>query len=226
MNPMTKLVIAAAAFLATHYVSSTPLRGKLVNALGANGYLVLYSAVAFATLVSMVWAYFRAPFFGLWHSPALRYLPLVLMPVAMILIAASLMTRNPTLIGQELLLKSEAPARGILRITRHPMMWGIAVWAASHILARGDAAALVFFGTFLVLALSGARLIDRRKRATLGDDWQRFAAATSNVPFAAIAAGRNRFSAAEIGWGRVMAGFALYALVLWLHPLLFGARPY
>lgn len=226
MNPMTKLFIAAAVFLAAHYVSSTPLRGRLIAALGTNGYLLLYSAVAFATLGGMVWAYYRAPFVGFWHVPALRYVPLAVMPIALVLLVSGLLTRNPTLVGAERLLQSAEPARGILRVTRHPLMWGIALWAASHVLARGDAAATVFFGSFLVLALTGTGLIDHRKRATLGKDWERFAGVTSNVPFAAIAAGRNHFSAREVGWGRLLAGLALYALVLWLHPLLFGARPY
>ena len=225
MSPMTKLLIATVAFLATHYVSSTPLRGKLVNVLGNNGYLVLYSAAAVATIVPMVWTYYRAPFFGLWHVPLLRYVPLIVMPVAMVLIAASLMTRNPTLVGQERLLKGQDPARGILRITRHPMMWGIALWAAAHILARGDLASLVFFGSFLLLALSGTALIDRRKQVTLGAEWQRFAAATSNVPFAAIAGGRNQLKLAEIGWIRLHDGIALSLVSLLLHYSHFRAPP-
>jgi uncharacterized membrane protein len=226
MNPMTKLLIATAAFLATHYISSTPLRAWLTRVLGTNGYLLLYSAVAFATLGGMAWAYYHAPFLGWWHVPALRYVPLFVMPLAMILIVCGLMTRNPTLVGSERLLRSAEPAQGILRITRHPLMWGIALWAASHVMARGDVAAAVFFGSFLALALTGTVLIDRRKRMTLGADWQRFAAVTSNVPFAAIITGANRFRAGEIGWGRPLAGVALYGAVLWLHPLLFGARPY
>ena len=223
---MTKLLIATAAFLATHYVSSTPLRARLINALGNNGYLVLYSAAAVATLVPMIWAYYRAPFIGLWYVPALRYVPLMVMPVSMALIACSLMTPSPTLVGGERLLKNEEPARGILRITRHPMMWGIALWAASHIFARGDAASLIFFGGFLVLALSGTALIDRRKQTTPGIDWQRFESATSNVPFAAIAGGRNQLKLAEIGWIRLLVGIALYVVALLLHYYIFGARPY
>ena len=226
MSPMTKLLIATAAFLATHYLSSTPLRARLINALGNNGYLVLYSAAAVATLVPMIWAYYRAPFIGLWYVPALRYVPLMVMPVSMALIACSLMTPSPTLVGGDRLLKNEEPARGILRITRHPMMWGIALWAASHIFARGDAASLIFFGGFLVLALSGTALIDRRKRTTTGTDWQRFERATSNVPFAAIAGGRNQLKLAEIGWIRLLVGIALYVVMLMLHSYILGARPY
>lgn len=226
MNPLTKLLIATAAFLATHYVSSTALRARLIHALGNNGYLLLYSAAAVATLIPMMWAYIRAPFIGLWYVPGLRFVPLIVMPVAMVLIAAGLMTRNPTLVGGERLLKTDEPARGILRITRHPTMWGIALWAASHILARGDVASVVFFGGFLVLALSGTALIDRRKQQTLGADWQRFAAVTSNVPFIAIAGGRNQLRLAEIGWTRLLAGIALYVVALMSHSYMLGARPY
>jgi uncharacterized membrane protein len=174
----------------------------------------------------MVWAYLRAPFIGLWHVPALRYAPLFVMPIALLLVVAGITTRNPTAVGQERWLHESEPARGILRVTRHPVMWGIALWAAAHVLARGDVAAAVFFGAFLVLALTGTVLIDRRKRAARGAAWLRFSAVTSNLPYAAIARGRNRFSGREIGWVSPAIALGGYALLLWAHPLLFGARPY
>ena len=164
MEPMTHLVLAAAAFLATHYIASTPLRAALVARLG-KAYLALYSLFAFVTLGWMIWAFYHAPFINLWYAVALRPLPLFVMPFALVFIVCALATPNPTLVGQEKLLKSAAPAHGILRITRHPLMWGFMLWGASHIVARGDAAALIFFGTFVVLALSGSWLIDRRKAA-------------------------------------------------------------
>lgn len=224
MSPFVKLVMAAMLFLATHYVASTPLRGRLVSLLGRNGYLVLYSAVSIAALGAMVWSYFRSPFLSLWYVAELRYAPLVIMPFALLLLTSGVLGGNPTAIGQERLLKTDTPARGILRITRHPVMWAISLWAAAHLCARGDAAAAVFFGSFLLLAASGTVLIDRRKR--VGADWARFAAVTSNVPFAAILAGRNQLRLAEIGWLRTGIALGLYGLLLWLHPLFFGARPY
>ncbi len=223
MNPMTHLILAAVAFLATHYIASTPLRAALVAALG-KAYLALYSLLAFATLGWMIWAFYHAPFINLWYAVALRPVPLIVMPFALIFVVCSLSTPNPTLVGRERLLKADAPARGILRITRHPLMWGIALWSASHIVARGDAAAVVFFGAFLVLALTGPWLIDRRKAATLGDDWRRFAAVTSNVPFAAIAGGRNRLEVREIGGWKILLGLAAYAALLLLHYRLFGVH--
>jgi uncharacterized membrane protein len=223
MNPLTHLIVASLAFLATHYVASTPLRDVLLATMG-KAYLALYSLVAFATLGWMIWAFYHAPFVNLWYAVALRPVPLIVMPFALVLIVCALATPNPTLVGRARLLKSADPARGILRITRHPLMWGIALWALSHIVARGDAAAAIFFGTFVVLAVSGTWLIDRRKAATLGDNWRRFAAVTSNVPFAAIAAGRNRFRLGEIGWGKIALGLVLYAVLLVFHHRLFGAH--
>jgi uncharacterized membrane protein len=226
VNPFTQLVVASVVFLATHFVSSTPLRARIVAAAGEKAYLGLYSVVAAAALGWMIYAYYRAPFASLWYVPWLRYAPLVIMPFALILIVCGLSTRNPTMVGQERLLESQEAARGILRVTRHPLMWGVALWAASHVLARGDAAGVLLFGTFLVLALCGTALADRRKARALGERWQRFAAVTSHVPFAAVAAGRQSFAPAELGWARPALGIALYIALLLLHPAIFGARPY
>ena len=223
MSPMTQLILACAAFLATHYIASTPLRPVLVARFG-KAYLALYSVLAAVTLGWMIWALYHAPFINLWYKVALRPVPMVLMPFALIYIVCGLTSPNPTLVGQGRLLKSDSPARGILRITRHPLMWGFALWAASHIVARGDGAAVIFFGTFLVLALSGTWLIDRRKAATLGADWRRFAAVTSNIPFVAIAAGRNHLSIREIGVWKILLALALDAVLVALHHRLFGVH--
>ena len=226
MNPFTQLLLACGAFLATHFVSNTPLRPALVRAAGEKGYLALYSAAAFATLGWMIVAYYHAPYAGLWYVPALRYAPLAIMPFALILIVCGMLARNPTAVGQERLLEAGETESGILRVTRHPLMWGIALWAAAHVLARGDAAAGVFFGTFLALALAGTALSDRRKARVMGELWRRFATVTSHVPFAAIIAGRNSFKPTEIGWAKPAIGIALYVVLLFFHALIFGARPY
>ena len=210
---MTMLVVATLAFLATHFVTSTPLRPALVNAMGEWPYRGAYSTVALITLVWMAWAYAGAPREQLWTG--LREVPYVLMPLAFVLIACGYW-RNPTMVGADKLLKSEDPARGIIRITRHPIMWGLMLWAAAHIVARGDLKSLVFFGGFLLLALVGTLSMDARKRAN--PDWGRFAAVTSHVPFVAIAQGRNRLDLHEIGWLRPAIGLAVFFAVLAFHP--------
>lgn len=224
MDPLAQLVLATAAFAVTHFASSTPLRGTIAGALGERAWLGLYSLAAFATIGWMAWAYGKAPFHPLW--PGLRLLPLAVMPVALLLLVAGLMTRNPSAVRQEGALKYAEPARGMIRVTRHPVMWSIMLWAASHILARGDLASLVFFGGFLLVAALGTFLIDARKARALGEDWKRFAAATSNVPFGAIAAGRNRFVAGEIRWRVVLIAAVAYVVLLAAHGPVFGTRPY
>jgi uncharacterized membrane protein len=219
-----QLVVATAAFVVTHFLSSTPLRGAVADAIGEKAWLVLYSLVAFATIGWMARAYANAPLQPLW--PGLRLVPLVVMPVALLLLAGGLLTRNPSAVMQERALKSAEPARGMIRITRHPVMWAIMLWAAAHVLARGDLASLVLFGGFLLVAGLGTVLIDARKRAALGEDWQRFAAVTSNVPFAAILGGRNRFLASEIRLRVLVVAAVLYVVLLAVHGAVFGARPY
>ena len=224
--PILHLGLATVAFLVTHYVASTPLRGVLVESLGERPYLGAYSLVSFVALGWMIYAYLHAPFMPLWQVPGLKMWPLFVMPFALILLACGVMSRNPTAVRQEDALKAEEPARGIVRVTRHPLMWSFGLWSAVHLLARGDAASLIFFGGFFLLALSGTVLIDARKADTLGEDWTRFAAVTSNIPFRAIIEGRNRFILSEIGWMKILTGLVLYGVLLGLHSYLFGVRPY
>jgi uncharacterized membrane protein len=125
---MTMLLVASVAFLATHFVTSTPLRPALVRAMGEWPYRGVYSLVALITLGWMIWAYAQTPrdvIFSGWRNA-----PYLVMPVVFILIACGYW-RNPTMVGADKLLKSEDPARGMIRITRHPLMWGIMLWAAA-----------------------------------------------------------------------------------------------
>jgi uncharacterized membrane protein len=226
MEPMAMLALAAGVFLVTHFVPSTPLRPGLVGMLGEKAYLGLYSLVSLAALAWTIWAYSKAPYERLWVGDEFKVWAVVLMPVSLVLLAAGVMTRNPSAVRQESLLRSLGEPRGILRVTRHPIQWGIALWALVHLIARGDAASVLFFGGFVVLAILGTVLIDARKDKALGADWRRFASVTSNVPFAAIIQGRNHFRFDEIGWKKMLIGLALYFVLLIVHPFLFGARPY
>jgi uncharacterized membrane protein len=226
MDPIAVLALAAAVFLITHFVPSTPLRGALVRAAGERAYLGLYTVVSFAAIGAMVWAFRRAPYVPLWSGDEFKAWAALLMPVAFVLLTCGVTARNPTAVGQESALRSTNDPAGILRITRHPVMWAIGLWALVHLAAGGDAASVLLFGTFALLALGGTVLIDARKRRTLGVEWTRFADVTSNVPFAAIVRGRNRLRIDEIGWARIAGGLALYAVVLLAHAWLFGVRPW
>jgi uncharacterized membrane protein len=223
MDSLALLALGSAAFVLTHLVSGTPVRGALVRSLGEWPYRGLYSLVAFVTLGWMIWAFVVSTRGAPLWTP-LRHLPSLVMPFVFIFIACGY-ARNPTAVGAEKLLKGD-PARGIFRITRHPVMWALMLWSAAHIAARADARAIFFFGGFFLVALLGTLSQEQRKARALGEDWQRFAAVTSHIPFVAIAQGRNRIVWREIGWTRPIAGLIAFFVLFSLHPWLFGLRPY
>jgi uncharacterized membrane protein len=218
------LVIAGLAFHGSHVlVSGTRLRGNLREQLGERGYLVLYSLVALATFAWFVVAYAQAPNLALWgFARWMAFVPIVVMPVATIFLIAGTTVPNPTAVGMERAAAADDPAPGILRITRHPVLWAIGLWAASHLVVNGDLASLIFFGSLLLLAFGGTLLIDGKKRLALGSNWARLAQVTSNVPFVAILAGRTKLRLYEIGALRIVAGVLLYAVLLLAHPFITG----
>ena len=221
---MGELALAGIAFVATHLgVSSTPLRATLVGRIGERAYLGLYSVLAAVTLVWLIVAFNHASHaqFVWAPTPALRHIPFVVMPFAFMFMLGGFMTRNPTAVGQEATVGQVGEGAGMLRITRHPFQWSVVMWAAAHVLANGDVASLLFFGSLGTLSLWGTYLIDAKKARTMGAAWTAFAHATSNVPFAAIVQGRNRLVIREL-IAPFVAGIVLYALVLWGHVYVSG----
>jgi uncharacterized membrane protein len=220
--------LASAAFVASHLgLSAAPLRGWLVARLGEKGFQGLYALLAVLALGTLIAAYGQASHsVYLWPpAPGLRHLPLLVMPLALFLIVGGVLIPNPSATGMTGALDQPEPARGVPRITRHPVMWGVGLWAAIHIVVNGDLAALLFFGGFLLTALGGAAHLDRRLAAAEGDRWRRFAEVTSFVPFAALLAGRQRWAWAELR-RPALWGLGLFVLLFVLHPHLFGVRPY
>lgn len=218
------VLAAALCFVGAHFaLSMRPARHWLVQKFGENGFLGLYSAQSIFGLIWLSLAYRHAPYVEFWGATALaRWVVLLTMPVAVLLLVASLTTPNPTMVGGERAFDQTNPVRGIFTITRHPMLWGVALWAGAHLIANGDAASLVLFGSMLMLALGGMFHIDIKRRARLGAAWGPFAMATSLVPFQAVTEGRTRLDLAGIGWRRVGLAVAIFAGLLLAHPWLSG----
>ncbi|MBK8754124.1 MAG: NnrU family protein [Candidatus Competibacteraceae bacterium] len=218
----------SAVFLISHLgLSSAAVRGWLVQRIGEKGFQGLYALIALLTLGTMIAAYIQAShFLYLWPpGPGVRHLPLLMMPVALLLVVGGMMIPNPSAVGMENQLDQPEPARGVLRITRHPVMWGVMLWAAVHILANGDLASLLFFGGLLLTALLGSLHLDRRMATEQGERWRRFTAVTSYVPFAAVLSGRQTVRWTELRRPAVW-GLGAFIVLLLLHPYLFGVRPY
>jgi uncharacterized membrane protein len=227
---MIWLVAAAAVFLAIHLViSGTRLRDVITGAIGQVAYMGLFSLASLACLVWMSIAYVHAQRGAdpVWWvaTPVTKWIQLVVTFVAFMLIVPGLLTPNPTSVRQEGQLSKPDAVRGILRVTRHPFLWGVALWAAGHLMVNGDLASLILFGSLLALAVLGTISIDAKRRRALGPTWDSFAAQTSGVPFAAIATGRQSLKLGEIGWWRLGVAVIVWGALLFAHPLLFGVSP-
>ena len=221
---MSVLILAAALWLGLHIgIAGTAVRGMLVGVLGERGFRAVFAIASIAVFTFLVIAFIHAPRSALWYAaPWLRWILLGLMLPAAFLLLASFATVSlkPEDAGTR-----RGSARGILRITRHPMLWSFALWAIVHIAGNGELAACVFFGTFLLTALAGMPSIDGKAAQRNPQLWNSFGAETSILPFGAILGGRNRFSAAEIGWLLPLFALALWAAMLLLHQKVIGVAP-
>lgn len=219
---MADLIAANAYFLLIHFgVSGTRLRDALIARLGAGLYRAAFVLGSLAGLAWMIYAYQHAPTVVLWGLLlGLRPVAEVLVFIAFLFVVIGLATPSPTRVGMEgKLAQGPDIARGMVRITRHPFLWGVALWALVHLVVNGDLASLLLFGSLFVLALGGTASIDAKRRRNFGEHWMQFARVTSNIPFAAIAGGRNRLWLAltEIGLWRPLAALVVYAVVFYLH---------
>ena len=222
---LTELTLAAAVFVASHVlISGTRWRGRLVGMTGEKPFQAAFSVLSLLLIWWLIQAYRGAPHVGLWETgTAVRHGAMAVMLVASILVAAGFSLSSPTGVGSGGGLK--APA-GIIKVTRHPVMWGVGLWALIHMAANGDAAGVILFGSMAVLAFAGALSIDSKKRRLMPAEWTRFADETSFVPFAAMISGRTRLSAREIAVWRLIAGVALFAGLSLAHEPVIGVSPF
>lgn len=219
---MPNLIAASAYFLLIHFgVSGTKLRDALVARLGPGPYRGAFALASLLGLTWMIYAFRHAPAVPLWgFVPGFRPAAYLLVLIAFLFAVIGVATPSPTRVGMESKLKQgPESARGMVRITRHPFLWAVALWALVHLILNGELAAVILFGALLVLAVGGTAAIDAKRRRAFGDQWAQFAAVTSNIPFAAVAAGRNQLLPAvrEIGVWRPLVAIAVYVLAFYLH---------
>ena len=219
---MTMLLLAAIAFVGSHFLLSHPLRAPLVRAIGEGTFLGLYSVVAIATLIWMVVAYRMAPGAApLWEvGDRLWTVATLLMLIASVLLAGSFVD-NPAFPKVGASASARGEARGVYAITRHPMFWSFAIWGVAHILVYPIDKTFIVAAAIIVLSLVGAGFQDRKKERQQPEVWPGWERQTSYVPFAAIFAGRARLK----GFGPIdlLGGLMFWLAATWAHLLLGGS---
>lgn len=221
---MLGVALLGLAFVGSHFVlSASEVRGPLVQRIGEGGFLGLYSLVSAVLLVLLILAYGevdRSVYY--WYPDPLHYqIAMVIMWFAAVFVSGSFMAPNPSSVGMGD--KAKEGPKGMLRVTRHPLLWGIGLWAFAHVLANGDVPSVMFFLSFAVLAVVGALVLDRKKTGQLGDAWSGFMAQTSLLPFAAILGGRTAFALKEL-LPPLLVGSLVYVALFWAHEWVSGVE--
>lgn len=219
---MTSMTLAAVFLLLSHFISSTPVRPWAVRRLGGEGpWLGLYTLVALFAFGWLIQAWRTAPVVWIFApSVGVQHAVVGLMPVPVFLVVAAVLAPNPALVGRDGLLHREPV--GILRVTRHPMLWGVGLWASLHMAANPDVASWLMFGALAVLSFAGTVLQDHKKRRDVGDPWCQWEEATSNVPFVALAQGRTPWRADGGLLWQFPVAIGAYGLLIVAHPWLAG----
>jgi uncharacterized membrane protein len=183
---MGLLILGLALFIGVHLVpAGTALRAKVVGTISLNGYKAVFSLVSVAGLVLICVGYARAPTEQIFTpSETARLILPIGMALAFILMACAY-----------------APGR-IRRLAKHPMMTSVLIWSVLHLLANGDLASNVLFGTFAVWSVFAILSASRRSQK-LGDDRIR--------PWADVIA--------------AAIGLIVFAVVFYSHAWLFGVPP-
>lgn len=230
MTPeLASLSAAAVVWIVVHIgIAGTSLRERFVHRLGSNGFRLAFSlgSVAIIFWLGVAWSA-AGPVRVLWQAPQwLVVLCMLLLIPATILLVGSVTAPNPTMVGGTRLLASDTPAKGILRVTRHPMLWSFALWAATHMVIVGTLSGAIFTGAFLVVAVAGMSSLDAKLAKRAPEQWAGFVRVTSIMPFVAIVQRRNRFVLAEIGLWRIAGAVLLWLLLVALHPLVYEANPW
>jgi uncharacterized membrane protein len=219
MSPPLQIALLWTAFAVSHIVlSSLPVRGRLLASLGENAFRALYSIIALAIFVPLVWIYFANKHAGpaLWNlqvGDALYWLIYVGMGVAFILLVSAFIQPSPAGMAG-----AGPTPRGVLFITRHPLLMAFALFGLLHLIPNGFAADVVFFGGFVAFVLVGAWHQDQRKLETQ-PGYAAFHAATPFLPFTGRETMRGLREMSPVA---VALGVALTVVVRTFHARWFG----
>ena len=130
------MILGLVLFLGVHTLTTQrQVRARVIASTGEGTYKIGYALASVAGLALIVWGFanYRATgWIDVWYPPrALKHVTVALMLPAVILVVA-------------------AYIRGrIYTAVKHPMLTGVKLWAAAHLLANGDLGSIILFGSFL-----------------------------------------------------------------------------
>lgn len=226
MSGEVKILLWWVLFGGAHVLgSSVPVRTRVIGAIGLQGFKGVYTLVAFATFVPLVYVYWHAKHEGAqMFEPGggLKLVAQALMLAAFVVLVQGLTTPNPLTTSAEMSGKFPNAARGIQRVTRHPSNFGFCLFGVAHCLSNPFVSDWLFFGGFLIYAVVSAIHQDKRTLATGPEAVAQFQQDTSLVPFGAILGGRQQLALAEYKIGPLVASVVVFVFLRVMHGKFFG----
>ncbi|WP_136660428.1 NnrU family protein [Nitratireductor sp. XY-223] len=191
---MLILILGLILFLGVHSVRifAPDFRARFIETRGDNAWKGAYSLVSLVGFILIIWGFSMARFEG----PILYTPPVWMSHIALFIMLLSFIS----------LAVYGVPTGRLKAVLKHPMLLAVKLWAFAHLLANGDLASVLLFGTFLAWAVADRISVKRRVPEGQAQD-------VEQGPV------RNDVIA-------VVAGAAIYVLFVWkLHEWLIGVPP-
>lgn len=211
---LVSLAAANIAFVGSHFLMSHNLRRPLQAMAGRKGFDGLYTLVSLALFAWIIMAFRASPPADLAGTGETGWIIATAMALPALVLFAGSFIGNPAMPLPGAAEAARAEPSGVFAITRHPMMWGFGLWALSHLVLFWSWRTMITAGAMGFLALVGAHMQDRKKRALMGEDWELWESRTSYWPRLT-----KFFSAGLLPW---TLGLILWVFLSWLHSPLAG----
>lgn len=223
------LALSLLAFALSHIIPTLPaVRARLIGLCGRRIYFLAYGLTSLVLLACLVGTASSAPYVELW-SPTehLLWVPRVAMLPAVVLAVYGLMAPNPLSLTINRREKFDPDRPGVVGVVRHPVLWAMLIWSASHVLANGAVAHVLLFGTFAVMSVQGMVATDRRRQSKLGlIEWRRLSARAHLWPLLpSLLAGWRPAPSLKAVWPFLL-GIATYAALALGHTWFAGVPSY
>ncbi len=228
LSGWAEFALALIVFMASHFLPRVGgLRETLIAKIGRRPYFAGYGIVSLVVLIWLIGSASRAPFIELWpESEWTRKVPTVVMPFAMFLAVIGIGTRWPFTLGSKTGTAFDPANPGLAAVTRHPLLWALALWSAAHLPPNGDLAHVVLFGGFAVMSLAAMPMFDRRAWAARArDDTARLLQAAPLFSLQVLIDPKWLIeNHRDLAWRPAIAA-AIWAAAFGLHSTVIGMSP-
>lgn len=206
-------------FFVTHSIPVRPnVKSWTTARIGTRGFGVGYSVLSLCVPSLLIWSAGEAPYVQLWPQMMWhRHVVQIGMLGVCLILAFSIARPNPFSFGGANNSAFDPKRPGIVRMTRHPILLALALWAGLHLLPNGDLAHVLLFGVLGSFAVSGRILINRRKQCKMGVNY--WIALNNAVSTAPMFPTHQSWRATAL---RLATGLTSFAGLLALHPVVIG----